>query len=44
MIPKIGDHIQDSLKYIPFSYLTSKQLLGTIHSQIGNGLLLQLQL
>lgn len=24
MIPKIGDNIQDSLKYIPFSYLTSK--------------------
>ncbi|PTI68346.1 phenol-soluble modulin export ABC transporter permease subunit PmtD [Staphylococcus succinus] len=24
MIPKIGDNIQDSLKYVPFSYLTSK--------------------
>ena len=24
MIPKIGDNIQDSLKYIPFSYLPNK--------------------
>ncbi|WP_251518385.1 MULTISPECIES: phenol-soluble modulin export ABC transporter permease subunit PmtD [Staphylococcus] len=24
MIPKIGDNIKDSLKYIPFSYLTTK--------------------
>src|SRR5699024_10993442 len=28
MIPKIGDNIQDSLKYIPFSYLTSKTTSG----------------
>ncbi|SCT26715.1 phenol-soluble modulin export ABC transporter permease subunit PmtD [Staphylococcus caeli] len=29
MIPKIGDNIQDSLKYIPFSYLTSKTTSGS---------------
>ncbi|CAL28409.1 phenol-soluble modulin export ABC transporter permease subunit PmtD [Staphylococcus carnosus] len=28
MIPKIGDNIQKSLKYIPFSYLTSKTTSG----------------
>ncbi|HLR18660.1 MAG TPA: ABC transporter permease subunit [Staphylococcus sp.] len=28
MIPKIGDNIQDALKYIPFSYLTSKTTNG----------------
>lgn len=28
MIPKIGDDIQKSLKYIPFSYLTSKTTSG----------------
>ncbi|GEP84668.1 ABC-2 transporter family protein [Staphylococcus piscifermentans] len=29
MIPKIGDDIQKSLKYIPFSYLTSKTTSGS---------------
>ncbi|RIO81092.1 hypothetical protein BUZ11_12315 [Staphylococcus gallinarum] len=28
MIPKIGDDIKDSLKYVPFSYLTSKTTSG----------------
>ncbi|WP_419795730.1 phenol-soluble modulin export ABC transporter permease subunit PmtD [Staphylococcus equorum] len=28
MIPKFGDNIQDALKYIPFSYLTSKTTTG----------------
>ncbi|PTE43297.1 ABC transporter permease subunit [Staphylococcus equorum] len=28
MIPKVGDNIQDALKYIPFSYLTSKTTTG----------------
>lgn len=28
MIPKIGDNIHDSLKYIPFSYLTDKTTSG----------------
>lgn len=28
MIPKIGEHIEDSLKYIPFSYLTDKTTDG----------------
>ncbi|MCG7339907.1 ABC transporter permease subunit [Staphylococcus sp. ACRSN] len=28
MIPKIGDDIKDALKYIPFSYLTSKTTSG----------------
>ncbi|KRG08817.1 phenol-soluble modulin export ABC transporter permease subunit PmtD [Staphylococcus sp. NAM3COL9] len=28
MIPKFGDNIQDALKYIPFSYLTSKTTAG----------------
>lgn len=26
LIPEIGDNIQDSLKYIPFSYLSDKTL------------------